>query len=177
MSAEGADESVIVGRFNSPWGVQGWVRVFSHTRPATAIFDYRPWLVGEQGEEVVVEDWQQAGRRLVARLRGIESPEQAAALAHLDIRVPRECLPEPEPGQYYWHDLVGMDVINLEGHHHGRVTALMATGAHDVIEVAGESGSPILIPFVTEAFIREVDLDAGRITVDWPLEWVESGDA
>lgn len=177
MNAAGADESVIVGRFNSPWGVQGWVRVYSHTRPATTIFDYRPWLVGEHGEEVVVEDWQKAGPRLVARLRGIDSPEAAAALTHLDIRVPRASLPKAEAGSYYWHDLVGLEVVNLEGHVHGHVKSLLETGAHDVLEIVGKSPPPVLIPFVIDEFIREVDFASGRILVDWPLEWVVEKDA
>lgn len=176
MDAEGADESVVVGRFNGPWGVQGWVRVYSHTRPATAIFDYRPWLVGEQRREMAVETWRQAGPRLVARIQDVDSREAAAALAHHEIRVPRSSLPEPEPGHYYWHDLIGLEVVHLDGHSHGHVRSMIETGSHDVLEVSGRGQAPILIPFVVGTFVRRVDIESGRITVDWPREWMESGD-
>lgn len=165
-----APESVVVGRFNGPWGVKGWVKVYSETRPTTRIFEYQPWLVAERGEPLELEQWQQSGARLVAKLRGIDSPEAAAALGRAIIRVPRSALPEPEAGEYYWHDLIGLDVINLEGHDYGRVHGLIETGAHDVLDVRSEAGS-VLIPFVSETFVRAVDLDAGRITVDWPVEW------
>lgn len=174
MSRSGADESVVVGRFNGPWGVQGWVRVYSYTRPATEIFHYQPWLVGERGEPLHVITWRQSGQRLIAQIDGITSAEEAAALGRDEIRVMRSCLPEPEPGEYYWHDLVGLEVINLEAHVHGRVVRLVETGAHDVLEVhGGEQEPPVLIPFVLDTFVQQVDLEAGRIVVDWPEEWVE----
>lgn len=168
-----ADESVVVGRFNGPWGVRGWVKVWSETRPPAAIFDYQPWLIGERGESLEIEQCQQSGPRLVVKLRGVDTPEQAAALGRETIRVARSTLPEPEPGEYYWHDLIGLEVVNLEGQVYGRVDRMQETGAHDVLEIRGEHGT-VLIPFVTGEFVREVDLAAGRITVDWPLDWIES---
>ncbi|MFW5927145.1 MAG: ribosome maturation factor RimM [Wenzhouxiangella sp.] len=175
MTRHGAEESVLVGRFNGPWGVQGWVRVYSYTRPATEIFNYRPWLRGSDGESLSVSQWRQSGQRLVARIEGIDTPEQAAALDRDEIRVPRSSLPETGEGEYYWHDLVGLEVINLQDHHYGRVARLIETGTHDVLEVADEGREdPVLIPFVPDTFIRHVDLEAGRIVVDWPLDWVES---
>lgn len=167
-----SDEPVVVGRFNGPWGVRGWVKVWSDTRPPVAIFDYQPWLLGEHGEPLEIEQWQQSGPRLVVKLHGIDTPEQATALGRQLIRVARSSLPEPEPGEYYWHDLIGLEVINLEGHSYGRVEKLQETGAHDVLQVRGDGGT-VLIPFVTDEFVREVDFEAGRITVDWPLEWTE----
>lgn len=166
-------ESVVVGRFNGTWGLRGWVKVFSDTRPPIAIFDYQPWRLGEDGEVLEIERWQQSGPRLVVKLRGIDTPEQAASLAHSLISVPRSALPATEPGEYYWHDLIGLEVVNLEDHVYGRVARLQETGAHDVLEVRGDEGV-VLIPFVTGEFVHEVDLEAGRITVDWPLEWLES---
>ncbi|HSH27516.1 MAG TPA: ribosome maturation factor RimM, partial [Wenzhouxiangella sp.] len=119
-----AGESVVIGRFNGPWGVRGWVKVWSDTQPPTAIFDYQPWRIGEHGDSLSIDRWQQAGPRLVVKLDGIDTPEQAAALGRQVIRVARSALPEPEPGEYYWHDLVGLEVINLQGHHYGRVKAV-----------------------------------------------------
>lgn len=166
------DESVVVGRFNGPWGVRGWVKVWSETRPPAAIFDYQPWLVGDRGDPLEIEQCQQAGPRLVVKLTGVDTPEQATALGQQAIRVARSTLPEPEPGEYYWHDLIGLEVINLEGHVYGRVGKMQETGAHDVLEIHGEDGT-VLIPFVPDEFVRQVDLDGGRITVDWPLDWLE----
>lgn len=167
-----ADDSVVVGRFNGAWGVRGWVKIFSETRPPTAIFDYQPWFLGERGDPIEIEQWHQSGPRLVAKLKDVDTPEQAQALGRQTIRVARSSLPEPEPGEYYWHDLIGLEVVNLEGQVYGRVEKMQETGAHDVLEIRGETGT-VLIPFVTDEFVREVDLAGGRITVDWPLDWLE----
>ena len=167
-----ADESVVVGRFNGSWGVRGWVKVWSDTRPPVAIFDYQPWLVGERGESLDIEHWQQSGPRLLVKLSGIDTPEQAAALGNQVIRIDRSSLPEPEPGEYYWHDLIGLEVVNLQGHVYGRVERMQETGVHDVLDICG-GDERVLIPFVVGEFVREVDLAGGRITVDWPTEWTE----
>lgn len=165
-------ESVLVGRFSGAWGVQGWVKVFSYTHPPTSIFDYRPWRLGEHGQTLDIEHWQQSGRRLLVKLCGIDSPEQAAALGQAEIVVPRSSLPAAEPGTWYWHDLTGLEVVNLEGHRYGRIDRMLETGANDVMEVA-DGEDRVLIPFVIDTFVHSVDLDAGRVTVDWPVEWAE----
>jgi 16S rRNA processing protein RimM len=115
MSGPDAAETVIVGRINGIWGVQGWVKVFSYTEPPDAIFNYQPWLIGPDGTKVSVESWKQQGPRLMAGLGIATTPEQAASLVDYDIAVPAHTLPRPAPGSYYWRDLVGLKVINLEG--------------------------------------------------------------
>lgn len=169
--ARGADELVAVGRLNGAWSVQGWVRVFSYTDPPEAIFDYQPWLTGEEHAELFVSEWRQAGLRLVARIEGIESPEAADRFRRREIRVRRELLPQPDPGRYYWHDLSGCVVENLEGLSLGTVSGLIPTGAHDVLEITGDNGEKLLVPFVPGHYVIQVDTEARRIRVDWQPDW------
>lgn len=173
MTAEVAGETVVVGRVLGAWGVQGWIRVYSWTDPPEALFGYRPWLLGEQLQPLEILEWRRSGQRLVARLPEVETPERAAQLSDLLIRVPRSLLPAPEPGSYYWHDLVGLTVVNLDDYHWGSVTRMLPTGAHDVMEIGGGARGSVLIPFVQPDVVRAVDLQAGRITVDWPEEWAD----
>ncbi|MEE4297319.1 MAG: ribosome maturation factor RimM, partial [Wenzhouxiangella sp.] len=141
--------------------------------PPEALFDYTPWFLGGSETPVKVENWRRSGQKLVAQLSDIDSPEAAAKLAETPILVQRTQLPEPAPGQYYWHDLVELDVFNLQEHHWGRVVGLLPTGAHDVLKVASEDGATVLIPFVFDHFVKQVDLQSGRILVDWPEDWVQ----
>lgn len=165
-----SEELVILGRLDGAWGVKGWARVYSYADPPAAIFDYQPWLLeGGDGEARVLE-WRRAGPRLVARLEGVETPEQADLLKHARIRVARTQFPELSVGQYYWRDLEGLDVVNREGANLGTVKSLIATGAHDVL-VVGAAPS-LLIPFVPGTYVDEVDLEDGRIRVDWSEEWL-----
>lgn len=179
------EEPVLVGRILGAWGIKGWVQLYAYTDPPEAIFEYQPWIIQgfsqpdldhpESGHpKSPLLNWKRAGRRLVAQLVGIETPEQAAALADLDIHIPRSSLPPAAPGEYYWHDLLGLQVINAEGHTLGVVSQLLATGAHDVLQIAApDRASEVLIPFVIGHAVQSVDLDERVIRVDWPLEWLE----
>ena len=173
MAGGASGDTVVVGRILGPWGVQGWVRVYSWTDPPESLFEYHPWLLGEQLERTEILEWRRSGQRLVARLSGIDSPELAARLSDQLIHVTRDQLPEPEPGSYYWHDLVGLQVVNLQGYAWGSIVRMLATGANDVMEIASEQHGKVLIPFVQPDVVRSVDCEVGRVMVDWPEDWAD----
>jgi len=157
---------VVIGRINGLFGVKGWVKVMSWTRPRENLFEYAPWLIQtEDGwRELRVLEWRPQGKGLVARLEGVEDRDQAAALMQRDIMVPRAQLPTLDEG-WYWVDLIGLDVETVSGERLGRVESLMETGANDVLVVAGSRQR--LIPFTPGHAVREVDMQSGRIVVDW----------
>ena len=163
------DSIVALGYVAGVHGVRGWVKIFSYTDPREAILDYAPWLVGETREEVRVDDGQRHGKTVLAHLPGVDTPEQARAWVGREIAVRRSQLPEAEAGHYYWSDLLGLEVHTTAGDVLGRVERMMETGANDVMVVAGERER--LIPFVSGEFVKEVDLAAGRIEVDWDPEF------
>ncbi len=105
----------------------------------------------------------------MAKLRGLDDREEARKLIGADIVVERGELPECAPGEYYWTDLEGLEVRTLEGQVLGTVDHLIATAGHDVMVLGGTPQR--LIPFVHGQVIREVDLEAGRIVADWPLDF------
>lgn len=159
--------SVALGRIGAPHGVRGWVRIQSWTRPPEAILEFAEWLVGAAGDRCArrVAATAVSGKALVARLEGVEDRDAAAALRHAEIAVPREALPDPAPGEWYWADLEGLAVETVAGVPLGRVDHLLETGANDVLVVRGERER--LIPWVMEHTIRDVDPGQGRIVVDW----------
>jgi 16S rRNA processing protein RimM len=158
---------VALGRIGAPHGVRGWVRVQSWTRPPEAILGFGEWLVGEAGDRrpCRVAETAVSGKALVARLEGVDDREGAAALRHAEIAVPRDALPDPEPGEWYWADLEGLAVATVDGVPLGHVDHLLETGANDVLVVRGERER--LIPWIMERTIRRVDPEQGRIVVDW----------
>jgi 16S rRNA processing protein RimM len=163
---------VTVGHISGLYGVRGWVKVFSYTEPREALLDYKEWLLGgpEGWTPVAVAEARTHGRTLVARLAGAEDRDAAAAYVGADVAVPRERLPETGEGEYYWADLEGLEVRHRDGRVLGRVSRMLATGAHDVMEIRPEGQDrEILVPFVTDEVVLDVDLDNGVIDVDW--EW------
>ena len=174
QAGNGPDKRIIIGRISGIHGLRGWLKVFSYTDPRENIFLYQPWLLGAgskqsgaQWSEIEFADCGTSGKALVVSLPGIEDRETALELVGRSLAVPRERLPEPEPGQYYWTDLMRMEVVTLAGERLGKVVDIHATGANDVLIVQG--GGRRAIPFVMDEVIRQVDRDAAAITVDW--EW------
>jgi 16S rRNA processing protein RimM len=159
--------TVLVGEIAAPFGVKGWVKVKSFTDPPANILKYVPWTLsdGKQESVGVVLEGRPQGAMVVVRFDGIDDRDQAIGLRGMQVTVPRDVFPRAPKGQYYWADLVGLRVNTVAGVDLGLVTGLLATGANDVLEVKGDRER--LIPFVIGPYVTDVDLDAGRLTVDW----------
>jgi 16S rRNA processing protein RimM len=154
-----------MGRVAGSYGVRGWVKV-APEGSAQDLAGVREWWIGEDAYQVGAAKVH--GATVVGKLAGIETREQALALKGQGVAVRREALPEPEEGRYYLADLVGLEVVNEEGRALGVVTQTFSNGAHDVIEVAGDAKR--LIPWVA-AVVKDVDLAARRIRVEWGADW------
>ena len=162
-------KAVILGRVTGLYGVKGWIKVHSYTEPREALLDYKDWLLLSNNDRQAVKlaEGKRHGRTVIARIDGVDDRDDAAGYVGNDIGVPRERLPDTGQGEYYWTDLEGLQVVHCDGRTLGKVAYLLATGANDVLVVQGDQ--EILIPFVQDEVIREVDLAAGVISVDW--EW------
>ena len=153
-----------LGRAAGSYGVRGWIRVSGDRAALAALGTW--WL---DGAERRVEQTKMHSSWLLAKLDGIETREQALALKGKGICVPRAALPEPAEGIYYWADLVGLEVVNTQGLVLGVVKGMISSGAQDVMELAGAKGARLL-PWVG-AVVKRVDLEAGRIEVEWGADW------
>jgi 16S rRNA processing protein RimM len=155
-----------MGRVIAPFGVRGWVKIHAYTERPANLLDYPVWWLGHPGgwQEMRVEDGEAHDRSLAVRLEGCGDRERAAQLKGMEIAVPRSAFPPPAEGEYYWADLVGLKVVNLQGVELGRVEEVLQTGANDVLVLQGERER--LLPFIADV-IRRVDLVAGLISVDW----------
>lgn len=160
------DRRITVGRIAGLFGVRGWVKVYSHTRPREAILNYSPWLVTIGGSERTLKlaEGRAQGKGVIARLEGVADRDQAAMLVGAEIAVGRAQLPAPAANEYYWAELEGARVVDQRGTELGRVSHLFETGAHDVMVVRGAVER--LIPF-GGTVIKRVDLASGVIHVDW----------
>lgn len=160
-----AEHTLVLGRISGLFGVQGWVKIFSETEPKEAILNYSPWFLGAQQLPRQVLEGRRHGKTLVARLAGCDNRDEAASLVNMDIAVQRQQLPALGEGEFYWADLEGLAVETLAGVVLGRIDYLFATAGNDVLVVKGERER--LIPFIWEDVVKEIDLAAGRMRVDW----------
>ena len=164
------DEAICVGHVTGAQGIKGWVRVFSNTSPRENIVNYSPWLmeIDNQFREIEIEGRLQ-GRNVIAHLTGIEDRDQASGLTGCKIYILPEQLPKLEEGEFYWSQLIGLEVESLEADVLGTIDAMMETGANDVMVLKGDRER--LIPFVMDEVVREVDLANKRVVVDWQPDY------
>lgn len=165
---------IIVGKLGSSYGIRGWLRVFSFTEDPDNLFNYKPWYIQRAGkwQEVEVESFRPHNQDTIVKLKNVDDRDLANALTNFDIYVNAEELPDLEEGDFYWKDLIGCKVVTMKGYDLGQVIDLMETGSNDVLVVKANLKDAYgikerLIPFVDKQFIKQVDLSAKQITVDW----------
>ncbi len=153
------------GRVAGSYGVRGWLRVVVDEPEMLA--DQPVWWLAGAGYPV--RETKVHSGTLLAKLEGIDNPEQARTFKGKAVSIPR---PEAGEGRYYWSDLVGLEVVNEQGVVLGVVKQMSSNGAHDVMEVAGTKEDPRtrLLPFVP-AYVKQVDLQKKRIDVEWGADW------
>lgn len=174
---------VPLGKVSGLFGVKGWVKVFSNTQPRENILTYSPWFLkrGGQWQEYELLTGKPHGKSVIAQLSGCNDRDIAAELIGSEIAIKREQLPQPAPGEYYWSDLKGLKVINLEGIELGKIDSILETGANDVMIVHGHDQSDQngikgkkrerLIPYISDEVVHEVNLEQGFVTVDWDVDF------
>ena len=161
---------MVLGRIAGTFGVKGWIKVRSFTEPVENILGYELWLVGREGQwqPATVEEARVTDKGVLAKLEGLESPEEARLKVGLEIGVWRSQMPPPEPGEYYLSDLEGADAFGASGELLGKVDHFRSTPGGTVVVIRGEQEH--WIPFVKERILK-VELDARRITLDWAADW------
>ncbi|MBV6417153.1 MAG: Ribosome maturation factor RimM [Steroidobacteraceae bacterium] len=151
--------------------MRGFCHVDSFMDPPGSLGEFRVWqLKSAQGARSAQEvaEFRSQGARFVARLAGIETRDGAARWTGAVIEVAREALPDPGERQYYWTDLVGLAVRNVEGIGLGRVDHFIEAPANAVMVVVGEREH--WVPMTRQHLVK-VDRDAGTIVVDWPADF------
>lgn len=158
---------ILLGRVAGAFGVRGELKLLSWTEPRDALFRYQPWTLrsGDTEREVSGVRGRDTGKVVIATFPGVDTRELAEAMNGTEIWVPRDRLPPPAPGEYYWVDLEGLAVETTEGVALGTVSHLFETGANDVMVVSGERER--LVPFVSGQYVISVDFDARKVVVDW----------
>ncbi|MDO5288198.1 MAG: ribosome maturation factor RimM [Pseudomonadota bacterium] len=181
--AELPADAVEVGRVLDAWGIKGWFKILPYSASPEALFSSKRWflLPPERGAKAAfdgpvrlsISQVKHHADAVVACARDMADRTAAEGLKGARIFIARSSFPTPAEGEYYWVDLMGLDVVNREGVPLGQVRDLMATGPQQVLVIGyDDAGQPRerLIPFV-DAYVDAVDLPARRITVDWQPDY------
>lgn len=182
------EDAIEVGRVIGAWGIKGWLRVQPFSNDPKALFSSRRWFVRPPdvpGPKAAtyppllrITQAKEHGDGVVATAQEVPDRNAAEAMKGARLFIARSSFPTAGEGEYYWVDLIGLDVVNRDGAPLGKVTDLLDTGAHSVLRIRrpdAATGASLdeaerLIPFVA-AFIDDVNLAERRITVDWGLDY------
>ena len=167
----GVTQRIVLGKVVGVHGLQGWLKVHSDTDPREAIGRYPKWLIGanDSWQLLEVETVRRQGKRVLGKLAECGDRECAEELIGKDIAVERSDLDELPQGQFYWCDLVGLRVANVDGVDFGKVVRVFDTGANDVI--VARNGRERLIPWIDRDVVLKVDFESGELIVDWDPEF------
>ena len=171
-------DAIEVGRIADAWGIKGWFKVLPHSADSEALFSSKRWFLmpSERGAKtfsgvvkLAITEAKVHSNTVVATAREVNDRTAAEALRGARIFVSRSSFPAAEKDEYYWVDLIGLEVVNREGVALGTVKELLSTGAQTVLVMDYEQDGKTqerMIPFVS-VYIDNVDLSARRILVDW----------
>src|SRR5690554_1483634 len=174
---ENKAELIVLGKITSVFGIKGWVKVYSYTDPMENLLGYSQWQLRLNGQSRLVRqlDGRKHGKGLIAKLEGVDTPEEARLLSGAEILLSKDKLPKLPEGDYYWSQLIGLQVVNLAGQLYGEVSSLLETGANDVLVVKACPGSldqqERLIPWLLPEVVRQVNLETAQIEVDWDADF------
>ncbi len=163
-----AESHIVLGHISSLYGIKGWVKIFSYTQPRKNILHYSPWWLNQQ-DRIEIETGRVHGKGIVAKFSGVDDREAATRFLNMKISVPRTSLETLPHDEYYWIDLVGLQVINQNGESLGQVSQLFATGANDVV-VVKDKKTEHLLPFL-KWVVLDIDLPNGVMRVDWDTDF------
>jgi 16S rRNA processing protein RimM len=183
-------DAIELGRFQEAWGLKGWLHVLPYSADTEALLAATEWFLQPPEARfargfsafsgcvtVKIAEIKIHADGVVARIDGVDDRSAAEALKGVRIYVPRSAFPATPEGEYYWVDLIGLDVVNREGVHMGTVRDLITTGPNSVLVLeytalvdGAERTAERMIPFVS-AYVDGVDQSARRITVDWQLDY------
>jgi len=170
-----------VGYISGAYGIQGWVRVKPYSADADALLGAKTWWLDKpELRDVEMMQAKSHSGDVVARLMGVAGRDAAEALKGAVVQIARSHFPALSDGEFYWVDLIGLAVENLQGESLGVVSDLMDNGAHPILRVAvptiqaeaadSKAAAEILIPYVDQ-FVKTVSLADKKIVVDWGLDY------
>jgi 16S rRNA processing protein RimM len=162
------DQRILMGVVTGAHGIRGEVKLKSFTAEPEAVASYGP-LDSARGP-ITITRLRPQKDVLIASLAGVDDRNAAEALQGLELYLPRDRLPAPAQNEFYLADLVGLSAVTPEGRPFGKVVGLANFGAGDLVEIAREGERETLLVPVAKPFVSNIDLDQGRVTIDYAEE-------
>ncbi len=186
------NDKIELGKIVGVWGIQGWVKVHSYTRNRQDVGQYSNWLLTNGSKSTgkesrsrsavsiasdkvhTVEQCRLQGQSVVAKLAGIDDRNVAQTLIGQKIFIDASQLAPLPENEFYWFQLIGLNVVTVDGHELGVVDSMLETGANDVFVVKQTQDGAVverLIPYI-DSVVADIDIQSKSLTVDWDKDYL-----
>ncbi|WP_423062810.1 ribosome maturation factor RimM [Candidiatus Paracoxiella cheracis] len=171
MQTKKPNNTVIMGRFGSAYGVRGWLKVISFTDPIDNLLDHKIWQIEHKRlwQPITIQDGKRHGEFLVVKIEGCDDRDKAREYTNDLIAVSRDELIPLKQGEYYWTDLIGLRVINEKDIDLGKIDHLIETGSNDVM-IIKDAHKERWLPYIDDV-VKSIDLEKKEMRVEWDEEF------
>ncbi|PID33619.1 MAG: 16S rRNA processing protein RimM [Thiotrichales bacterium] len=168
IGAISVNDYIELGNISGFFGVKGWVKLYSYSRPRVGIGKYKDFYLGDNKTPIRFTQIKESGKNVIGHIEGINSREEASDYLGQSLFIKQQDLPKLE-NEYYWHELIGLTVINQQDVVLGKIVEMLETGANDVMVIRNDS-EELLIPYAVSHYVLSVDLDNQIMRVDWEID-------
>lgn len=156
-----------IGQIVNTKGLKGELRVnsFSEDSNRFETIDTILLKIKKEYKEYKIEKVGYSKNQVILKLKGIDTIEQAELLKNVYIYIYRKQLGELPEGTYYIADLIGLDVVTIDGEKIGIVDDIFSTGSNDVYVVKDDLGKQKLLPAIDDV-LKDIDIENGKIVVN-----------
>ncbi|MBT4183142.1 MAG: ribosome maturation factor RimM [Nitrosomonadales bacterium] len=161
------EDYLVMGQLVGSFGIKGWLKVKVFTEKVETLEDYKEWFISSDEKnwsKIRVENVKINQNRMMVKFEEIDDRTSADGYRKYWVGILKESLPKLDGNEFYWNDLIGCEVQNINGFLFGTVSGFIETGANDVLVVEGEKQR--LIPY-TKMTVKKIELKRQQIIVDW----------
>lgn len=158
---------ILLGKITAAHGIRGQVKIhFYGEDPAT--LELGPLYSGPESEaSIELTLGHMAGKALTGAIKGVKDRNDAETFKGTELWLDRDLLPEPDDGEYYIADLIGLRAVMRDGSPAGKIISFQNFGAGNLLEIQPEKGASYYLPFTADC-VPSVDVGGGEITIDPP---------
>ena len=157
-------QPILIGKFGKTHGLLGCIRLYSYAQPSEQIFRYQ--LTDNNNYPIKLLNPKDSGSYFLVKLPSINTINQANAFVNRELYVTPEQLPKTNQDEFYWHELIGCEVINSDNCVFGKVVKILNFGAQDILSIKNQENKETLIPF-TQTHIKSIDTSQKQIIAQW----------
>ncbi|WP_343188091.1 ribosome maturation factor RimM [Buchnera aphidicola (Ceratoglyphina bambusae)] len=169
---------ILIGKIIKPYGVLGWLKIISFTEKPKQIFKYLPWYYIDKEnkyKKIKLKNWKNITKnKLLIKIKNINNRNISEKLVKKKIFIKKSSLPKLLKNEYYYKDIIGCKIYDsIKNTLLGTVKKIIDSKTFDVLVIKKEknksANKEILIPFIINKYIKNVDIYNKKITVIWNI--------